>query len=190
MDRLCFHVNSLIGMMYRGKYVLFYPVTLNKLTAPSTNYLPYAFVFGICHVHFDSKQFWHPATASGFLTRFWNKTSHGRTLSKKNPPAIKTNQNYIKVEIPRLGITRLLGIDLGPPSWKQFQSQDRSQSRPWCFNGLDSPQMRHLVTGSCWMETKLFFLDVFGSWLNEKQDEFQTSSGPSSCWVYGKKTNN
>ena len=111
-------------------------------------------------------------------------------MSAKGTMAIKTNQNYIKVEIPRLGITRLLGIDLGPPSWKQFQSQDRSQSRPWCFNGLDSPQMRHLVTGSCWMETKLFFLDVFGSWLNEKQDEFQTSSGPSSCWVYGKKTNN
>ena len=61
------------------------------------------------------------------------------------------------MEIPRLGITRLLGIDLGPPSWKQFQSQGRSQSRPWCFNGLDSPHMRHLVTGSCWMETKWFF---------------------------------
>lgn len=94
MDRLCFHVNSLIGMMYRGKYVLFYPVTLNKLTTPSTNHLPRAFVFGICHFYFDSKQFWHPATASGFLTRFWNKTSHGRTLSKKKKtPAIKINQN-------------------------------------------------------------------------------------------------
>jgi hypothetical protein len=79
--------------MYRGKYVLFYPVTLNKLTTPSTNHLPRAFVFGICHFYFDSKQFWHPATASGFLTRFWNKTSHGRTLSKKKN---SSNQNQSK----------------------------------------------------------------------------------------------
>lgn len=70
-----------------------------------TNWPPQART--ICHVllflefvmciYFDSNQFWHPATASGFLTRFWNKTSHGRTLSKKkkilNPPAIKINQN-------------------------------------------------------------------------------------------------
>lgn len=39
----------------------------------------------------------------------------------KGTMAIKNKQNYLKVEIPRLGFTRLLGIDLGPPLGNNFR---------------------------------------------------------------------